>query len=151
MHLFVQPQINESNKIYCSFVLPLYILQNRFFREFVYACEPGFRIPCSKTAKQLIHQAYNWSCEQLSSLLHSSVTTIHLTTDLWTAKSRHGYLGVTVTWLSSDFKFRALLSCDHLPYPHTGEVICEELFRLICKWLLKPVFLPLSQITVLTW
>src|SRR2546430_3709775 len=65
------------------FVLPLYILQNRFFREFVYACEPEFRIPCSKTAKQLIHQAYNWSCEQLSSLLRSSVTTIHLTTDLW--------------------------------------------------------------------
>ena len=66
------------------------------------------------------------------------MTTIHLTTDLWTAKSRHGYLGVTVTWLSSDFKFReALLSCDHLPYPHTGEVICEELFRLICKWRLE--------------
>jgi len=61
-----------------------------------------------------------------------------LTTDLWTAKSRHGYLGVTVTWLSSDFKFReALLSCDHLPYPHTGEVICEELFRLICRWRLE--------------
>jgi len=61
-----------------------------------------------------------------------------LTTDLWTSKSRHGYLGVTVTWLSSDFKFReALLSCDHLPYPHTGEVICEELFRLISRWRLE--------------
>ena len=61
-----------------------------------------------------------------------------MTTDLWTSKSRHGYLGVTVTWLSSDFKFReALLSCDHLPYPHTGEVICEELFRLISRWRLE--------------
>jgi hypothetical protein len=61
-----------------------------------------------------------------------------LTTDLWTSKSRHGYLGVTVTWLSSDLKFReALLSCDHLPYPHTGEVISEELFRLISRWRLE--------------
>ncbi|EXX55855.1 hypothetical protein RirG_221490 [Rhizophagus irregularis DAOM 197198w] len=63
---------------------------------------------------------------------------IHLTTDLWTAKSRYGYLGVTATWLTSDFEFReALLSCDHLPYPHTGEVISEELFRIIGVWRLK--------------
>ena len=61
-----------------QFVLPLYILQNRFFCEFVNSCEPGFRIPCDKTAKRLIHEAYNWSSEQLSSLLRSSVTTIHL-------------------------------------------------------------------------
>ncbi|GBC17178.1 zinc finger BED domain-containing protein 1-like [Rhizophagus irregularis DAOM 181602=DAOM 197198] len=85
------------------FVLPLYILQNRFFREFIYACEPGFRIPCDKTAKGLIHEAYEWSYNQLSALLRSSVTNIHLTTDLWTAKSRYGYLGVTATWLTSDF------------------------------------------------
>ncbi|CAB5393592.1 unnamed protein product [Rhizophagus irregularis] len=54
------------------FVLPLYILQNRFFREFIYACEPGFRIPCDKTAKGLIHEAYEWSYNQLSALLRSS-------------------------------------------------------------------------------
>src|SRR3954447_23985304 len=86
-----------------QFVLPLYILQNQFFCEFIYACEPGFHIPCDKTAKRLIHEAYKWSHDQLSSLLRSSVTHIHLTTDLWTAKSRHGYLDVTATWLSSDF------------------------------------------------
>ncbi|GBC17180.2 zinc finger BED domain-containing protein 1-like [Rhizophagus irregularis DAOM 181602=DAOM 197198] len=75
----------------------------------------------------LIHEAYEWSYNQLSALLRSSVMNIHLTTDLWTAKSRYGYLGVTATWLTSDFEFReALLSCDHLPYPHTGEVISED-------------------------
>ena len=63
-----------------------------------------------------------------------------MTTDLWTAKSRHGYLGVTATWLSSDFKFReALLSCNHLAYPHTGEVISEELFQIIHEWRLENV------------
>ena len=61
-----------------------------------------------------------------------------MTTDLWTAKSRHGYLGVTIIWFSSDFKFReALLSYKHLLYPHTGESICEELFRIICEWRLE--------------
>jgi len=87
------------------FVLPLYILKNQSFCEFVHTCEPGFKIPCEKTAKGLIYEAYEWSHDQLSSLLLNSVTAIHLTTDLWTAKSRHGYLGITATWLSSDFKF----------------------------------------------
>ncbi len=41
------------------FVLPLYILQNRYFHEFIYAYESGFRIPYIKTAKELIHEAYN--------------------------------------------------------------------------------------------
>src|SRR5436305_4903557 len=78
-----------------QYVLPLYILQNPSFREFIYACEPEFRIPCNKTAKGLIHEAYNWSHDQLTSLIGSSVIVIHLTTDLWTAKLRHGYLGIT--------------------------------------------------------
>ena len=61
--------------------------------------------------------------------------TVHLTTDLWTAKSRHGYLGITATWLISDFEFKeALLTCNHLPYPHTGEVICDELFQILEDW-----------------
>ena len=31
----------------------------------------------------------------------------------------------------------ALLSCEHLPYPHTGEVISKELYRIICEWRLE--------------
>ena len=93
--------IKKINTIYNSFCFTPIYFTKLIFHEFIYTYEPGFSIPCAKTAKRLIHEAYNWSCEQLSSLLRSSVTTIHLTTDLWTAKSRHGYLGVTVTWLSS--------------------------------------------------
>jgi hypothetical protein len=60
---------------------------------------------------------------------------VHLTTDFWTAKSRHGYIGITITWLTSDFEFReALLTCNHLSYPHTGEVICDELFQILEDW-----------------
>ena len=105
------------------FVIPLHILQNKYFREFVSACEPGFQIPCNKTAKNMIYEAYYWSSDQLYNLLESTVTSVHLTTDLWTAKSNHGYIGVTATWLTSDFIFHeVLLTCNYLAYPHTGEV-----------------------------
>ena len=83
----------------------------------------------------MLYSAYTWSKEQLQSLLRSTAVTVHLTTDLWTSKSRHGYLGITATWLTSDFEFQeALLSCNHLSYPHTGEIICDELFQVLENW-----------------
>jgi len=118
-----------------KFVQPLYILKNDAFRQFIHACEPGFAIPCEKTVKNLIYEAYIWSKDQLINLLGSTATSVHLTTDLWTAKSNHGYIGVTATWLASDFTFyEVLLTCNHLEYPHTGEVISNELYRIIERW-----------------
>jgi hypothetical protein len=98
-------------------------------------CEPGYKIPCNKSIKNILYSAYTWSKEQLQSLLKSTAVTVHLTTDLWTSKSRHGYLGVTAIWLTPDFEFQeALLTCNYLPYPHTGEVICDELFQILEDW-----------------
>ncbi len=118
-----------------KFVQPLYILKNDAFRQFIHTCEPRFAIPCEKTAKNLIHEAYIWSKDQLINLLGSTVTSIHLTTDLWIARSNHGYIGVTATWLASDFTFyEVLLTCNYLEYPHTGEVINDELYQIIEQW-----------------
>lgn len=128
-----------------KFVQPLYILQNDAFRNFVHSCEPGFQIPCEKTAKNLIHEAYIWSKDQLLNLLGSTIMSVHLTTDLWTARSKHGYIGVTATWLSSDFTFyEVLLTCSHLEYPHTGETISDELYRIIDQWRLKNTIFTIS-------
>jgi len=41
-----------------KFVQPLYILKNDAFRQFIHTCELEFAIPCEKTAKNLIHEAY---------------------------------------------------------------------------------------------
>jgi Protein of unknown function (DUF 659) len=121
-----------------KFVQPLYILQNDAFRDFVHGCEPGFQIPCESTVKNLIHEAYIWSKDQLLNLLGSTVTSIHLTTDLWMAKGKHGYIGVMATWLTSDFTFHeVLLTCSHLEYPHTGKAISDELYQIIDQWRLK--------------
>lgn len=101
----------------------------------MYECVPGYSIPCDKTVKNIICGAYNWTHTQMIELIKNTTQTINLTTDLWTAKSKHGYLGITATWLDSNFKFReALLSCQYLPYPHTSEVIKDELKKVIQIW-----------------
>ncbi|CAG8740530.1 8034_t:CDS:2, partial [Gigaspora rosea] len=64
-----------------------------------------------------------------------NITAVHLITDLWIAKSRDGYLGVTSTWLSAKFEFReALLICNHLLYPYTSKIISNELSKIIEDW-----------------
>ena len=68
-------------------VQPLYILKNHAFRDLLLTCEPGYKIPCEKTFKEVLHSAYTWSKKQLQTLLKSATQTVHLTTDLWTAKS----------------------------------------------------------------
>ncbi|CAB5213019.1 unnamed protein product [Rhizophagus irregularis] len=116
-------------------VQPLYILQNQAFQDLLLTCEPGYKIPCDNSIKNVLYSAYTWSKEQLQSLLRNTAVAVHLTTDLWTSKSQHSYICVTATWLTSDFEFQeALLSCNHLSYPHTGEVICDELFQILENW-----------------
>ncbi|CAJ0830078.1 287_t:CDS:2 [Entrophospora sp. SA101] len=119
-----------------KFIQPLYILQNQYFRELLLICEPGYRIPCDKTVKAIINDSFVCCKEQLCSLLNNNnVIAVHLTTDLWTARSRHVYLGVIATWLTSNFEFyEALLSCNHIPYPHSGETISAALFQIINEW-----------------
>ncbi|CAG8845654.1 24932_t:CDS:2, partial [Gigaspora margarita] len=75
------------------------------------------------------------SKEQLYFLLSDNVIAVHLTTDLWTAKSHYSYLGITATWLTAEFEFKeAQLTCNHLPYSYTSEVISDELSKIIEDW-----------------
>ena len=95
----------------------------------------GYKISCDKSIKNMLYLAYTWSREQLQFLLESTAITVYLTTDLWTSKSQYDYLSIIATWLISDFEFQeALLSCNHLPYPYTGEVICDELSQILKDW-----------------
>ncbi|CAG8489206.1 25896_t:CDS:2 [Gigaspora margarita] len=112
------------SKFMVKFVEPLYILQDKDFREFVLGYEPGFRIPCNKTAQKLIHEAYLWSTDQLNNLIKNTAISVHLTTDLWTAK--------------------ILLTCNVLDYPNTSEIISEELYRVIQQWHLTTPISPLD-------
>lgn len=129
-----------------QFVFPLYILKTSFsINLFLLVNKPGFKILCEKTAKGLIYDTYNWSHNELSFLLLNCVTAIYLTTDLWATKSWHSYLGITTTWLSSDFKFwEVLLSYNHLAHPHTGKVICEKLSQIIHEWYLESTIFTLA-------
>src|SRR5260364_68499 len=94
-----------------------------------------FSLLNKKHVKQIIHILYNKSFEIMQKKLKDSITYCSLTTDLWTSRNRQGYLGITCSWLDSDFKIHeVLLSLTYIRYPHTADVIKEKLEETIEAW-----------------
>jgi hypothetical protein len=100
--------------------------------------DPRFVIPNVKYIKQLIHQTYNYSLPFLIEKVDREATTVSLTCDLWTAKNRQGFLGVTCSYLNNDFQLHeVVLSVQHVRYPHTAEHIGDTLLELLDEWGLR--------------
>ncbi|GBC37627.2 zinc finger BED domain-containing protein 4-like [Rhizophagus irregularis DAOM 181602=DAOM 197198] len=114
---------------------PFYILQSKSFRKLILSLDEHFEIPCDKSVKVMIGEAFKWSQEQLLELLKVDCIAASITTDFWTSKARHGYIGVTCSWISHDWTLReSLLALQRVKYPHTGEVIKELLDKFFSDW-----------------
>src|SRR2546430_13594857 len=55
--------------------------------------------------------------------------------DLWSSKAKHGYLGVTATWITPNFEIKdVILEINYVPSPHSSQVIANELYKCIKNW-----------------
>ncbi|GES76765.1 zinc finger BED domain-containing protein 1-like [Rhizophagus clarus] len=114
---------------------PFYVLQSKSFRKLILSLDEHFEIPCDKSVKVMIGEAFKWSQDQLLELLKVDCIAASITTDFWTSKARHGYIGVTCSWISHDWTLReSLLALQRVKYPHTGEVIKELLDKIFSDW-----------------
>ncbi|GBB89806.1 hypothetical protein RclHR1_16600002 [Rhizophagus clarus] len=67
--------------------------------------------------------------------MKNEATSVSLTLDLWTSKSRQGYLGITCTFINSQWKLKELtLTIEYIRYPHTAEHILETLESVLEEW-----------------
>ena len=83
----------------------------------------------------MIGEAYKWSCEQLLELLKVDCISASITTDFWTSRARHGYIGVTCSWISQDWTLHeSLLALRRVKYPHIGEIIKLLLDDILGEW-----------------
>ncbi|CAB5305043.1 unnamed protein product [Rhizophagus irregularis] len=122
--LKVDGEYEESRQLLVEFILDnnqaFNILNCKSFRHLLYSLDKNFAIPCDKTVKTMINNAYTWSSEQLTELLRSDCIAASITTDFWTSRAKHGYIAVTCSWVSMDWKLKeALLILQQVPYPHT--------------------------------
>ncbi|GET63682.1 zinc finger BED domain-containing protein RICESLEEPER 2-like [Rhizophagus irregularis DAOM 181602=DAOM 197198] len=51
------------------------------------------------------------------------------------SRAKHGYLGVTATWITSKFEIKdTMLENKYVPSPHTSNIIANELHKCIETW-----------------
>jgi hypothetical protein len=112
--------------------LPFNMLHGEGFKRFVKKIDPKFRVPNNKTIKNIIADKYSIQKTKIKKLIEDTCVTATITTDLWTSRSKEGYIGVTCHWLSPDFEpIDILLAIEKMPYPHTNEIILNYLKNLV--------------------
>jgi len=121
----------------CS--LPVSMVENPFFKEFIADLDPNFTMPCRRTVTQtLIPQLLEAKQKVLQELLHSA-SDVALTVGIWTDRRVHSFLGVTVHTYdpqtaeatSKLLKFTAIRSS------HTGQNIADALESIIEEFKLQ--------------
>ena len=120
---------------------PLSIRSDEGFREFVKDLDPFYELPSDKKIKELLANSYNYCKKEIVHLFDQG-TSCSLTLDLWTSRSRSGYLGVTSSFVNEQFELcEATLAIEYLKYPHTSENIVKRLNQIIERWnLIDKVF-----------
>jgi hypothetical protein len=114
---------------------PLNIVQSEYFHQFINELDSRFNIPDIKLIKQIIHKAYNHTVPLLKEHLKNHAVKVSLTMDLWTARNRKGYIGITCSYVDKNFKLNEVtLSVQYVPYPHTAAHICETVEAIIEYW-----------------
>ncbi|GES92052.1 zinc finger BED domain-containing protein RICESLEEPER 2-like [Rhizophagus clarus] len=86
--------------------------------------------------KQYFELEYNLKGKQTRTcnILDDNETaiTVFLITDLWSSRAKYGYLSVTATWITSDFKVKdVILEIKYTPSPHTANIVAELLYKCI--------------------
>jgi len=114
------------------------VTQSESFRKLIKELDPAFILPDTKLIKLIIHKAYNHTLSYIKNFLNKNATSVSLTTDMWTAKNRQGFLGVTCSFLDRNFVMHEIiLTVEYVRYPHTAENISDTLLALLDEWELR--------------
>ncbi|CAG8638249.1 7725_t:CDS:2, partial [Cetraspora pellucida] len=119
----VKQNPHQKESIECALVewivtnsQPFYVLQNGSFVKLIHTLNPYYELPSNKQIK-------------------AQLKTCSLTCDLWTARSKNGYLGITCHFINSNYELKEIiLAVKYVPYPHDAITIKTELENVINDW-----------------
>jgi hypothetical protein len=104
----------------------------------IFQLDPAFILPCPQTVNGIIYDAFNFSFPTLQQIIKAQAKSVSLTLDLWTARNRQGYLGITGSFLDNTFELREFtLDIAYVRYPHNSKHILETLEQVLEKWKIR--------------
>ena len=112
---------------------PIRIVECEGFRELIHCLEPGFVMPSRQSIKLIVFRKHQECKSKLTTLL-SSVTSLSLTTDIWTSEANDAYITVTVHFIAS-WEIRSfVLGTREFPGHHTGAAISDAIAEICSEY-----------------
>jgi hypothetical protein len=140
---------------------PYSVVDDRGFRELMSVAEPRYRLPSRTTfSRTLVPELYEQTKRSVTDKMVADLSVsgfssddparpapapaFSFTTDIWTSRKMDAYISFTVSYLTIDFKLRALaLENKPITGSHTADAILESLEKAMEEWKLPentPVF-----------
>jgi hypothetical protein len=117
-----------------SCALPVSIVDHPSFRAFLSELDPKYVPPCRQTVtNSILPQLLQAQRSKLKSIL-DQCTDVSLTTDIWTYRRMHSFLGVTVHTFVDGQPKSHLLAFRAFTGSHTGQSISQALESVITDW-----------------
>jgi hypothetical protein len=93
--------------------------------ELVLAANPAIQDLITISRRSIgrhINFTFKYYKDQLFDLFNTCQHRIHFATDLWTSPNRHSILGISVQWVSNEFKLqKAVIGLRECRHSHSGE------------------------------
>lgn len=113
---------------------PLSTVTQKAYIDHMSFMDPQFIVPGEKKLRIMIARSYGYNRDKLKLLLKTAQS-ISLTTDLWSSRAKHGYLGLTATWINKNFEIvDVLLEISYFPSPHSARAISEAIKKAMQNW-----------------
>jgi hypothetical protein len=111
--------------------------------ELVLAANPAIQDLISISRRSIgrhIDLTFKYYKDQLFGIFNSCQHRIHFATDLWTSPNRHSVLGITVQWVSNEFKLqKAVIGLRECRHSHSGENQADIITRVLQEYGIKNV------------
>lgn len=113
--------------------LPLCFAESDAFHEYITrAHNPRFVRSSRQTIGRELIKHYNGRMESLIETLKSSVSSVALTSDIWSGKAKEDYISVVAHYVNSDWGLeKRLLGLRPIESAHTGSNIAEHVSMVV--------------------
>jgi len=120
---FGEARTEKANALLTKFIvtnmLPLSLIDDEAFREFVNFLEPEYKLPCCQTFTARLDGLKTELCKTVTAEM-AAVSSVAVTTDIWTSMSNEPYISFTCSYITDDWQLVSrTLSNEAIEERHT--------------------------------
>ena len=140
--LHSSPLWNKLTNSICYFIAkdmqPYDTINDVGFCHMIATFQPRYTPPDRKTlATQYIFRMFDSEIARIQQQI-SQAEYFAITTDLWTSRSKHAYIGINIHYVTNQFDLRNhLLATKEFSNSHIAENLTEILQRILSEWKLS--------------